>query len=287
VAPHTDKKIITAWNGLALTAFAKGYAVLGNESYLSAACSAADFLLDKLAQRDGNEIIGLWHTYKDGFAKVPGFLDDYAALTDGLLSLFHVTFDVKWIEAATRVADLMFQKFWDRTANGFYYSEAEHRDLLTRVRDGQDGATPSGTSMAFTALVRLSNASGTTVYDSVIEKGLSALLPNVEKHPGAFSQLLTAIYEWSRPHTQWITIADKTTLTAARDRAKDRLALYQPQVTRWIVEEGQAARWAATYPVLSKKTLAEGKVRHFVCRDFVCSAPTDDEAVAAREAGLA
>jgi len=286
VAPGTDRKVITAWNGMALVAMAKGYAVLGNDAYRNSAETTATLLLEKLGQYDGNELKGIWHTYKDQVAKVPGFLDDYACLVDGLIALFHVTFEVKWIEAATKVAALMVEKFWDEPSSAFYYSAIEHRDLLTRVRDGQDGATPSGTSMAFTALVRLAHATGNTAHDRIIESGLAALAPYLEKHPSAFSQLLTAVYEWNHPHTQWVTIASKGEIAGAKEGARERLTKYHPGVSHWVIEEGLASRLATQYPVLSKKTLSEGDVRHFVCRDFVCTAPTDDEAKAAREAGL-
>jgi len=286
IAPHTDKKIITAWNGMCLTAFAKGYAVLGNESYRTAAEETAAYLLDKLAVREGTRLTGLWHTYKDGIAKVPGFLDDYAYLVDGLLSLFQVTFDVRWVDTATEVASLLVSKFWDESSGGFYYSSAEHRDLLTRVRDGQDGATPSGTSMAFTALVRLAHTTGITAYDAIIEKGFKALQPTLERHPSAFSQLLTASFEWHHPHTQWVTICSKGKVDEAREAARERFGKFHPNFSRWVVEESLASRIASRYPVLSKRTLGDGEVRHFVCRDFVCTAPTENESKAAKEAGL-
>ncbi len=284
--PHTDKKMLGSWNGMALAAFARGYAVLGNETYRTSAETAATFLLDKLGQRDGTQLTGLWHTYKDQLANIPGFLDDYACLCDGLISLFQVTFDLRWIDAATQIASLMVKKFWDPASHGFYFSSLEHRDLLTRVRDSQDGATPSGTSMAFTALVRLAHTTGITTHDHLIQTGLDTLVPYLEKHPQAFSQLLTAVFEWYQPHTQWVTICSKAGIEAAMEQARDRLPQHRAGLTRWVIEEGQASRLATVYPVLSKRTLGEGDCQHFVCRDFACHQPTEDEAQAAKEAGL-
>ncbi len=287
VAPGTDRKVITAWNGMCLVAMTKGYAALGNDEYRVAAETAAAFLIEKLGQYDGNELTGLWHTHKDHVAKIPGFLDDYACLVDGLISLFHVTFELRWIEAAAKIASLMVDKFWDEKNSAFYFSAIDHRDLLTRVRDSQDGATPSGTSMAFTSLVRLAHTTGITTHDHVIETGLAALAPYLEKHPSAFSQLLTAVYEWNHPHTQWVTICSKAKVAEAKEAARERLTKFHPGISHWVIEEAQASRLASQYPVLSKKTLSEGEVRHFVCRDFVCTAPTENEAKAAQEAGFA
>ncbi len=283
--PHTDTKVVVAWNGMAISAFARGYAVLGSDSYRSSAENCAAFLLKQLGIWDEKKLVGLHHTFKDGIAKIPAFLDDYAGLCDGLISLFSVTWETKWLDAAVSLANLMVAKFWDESAQAFFYTGLEHADLLTRVRDYQDGATPSGSSMAFTALIRLSQITGTSLYRPVVEKGLASLTPYFTRQPAAVSHGLNAAHDWNQPHVQWITITNKATLETAKEGAREHLLEFRPNVSRWVIEESEASRIATKYPVLSKKNLAEGNTRHFVCVDFACKAPTENETLAASEAG--
>ena len=163
----------------------------------------AAFILETLGIWDDGTLISLHHTYKDTIAKIGGFLDDYAALANGLLCLFEAKWNTKWLDNAVTVVNLMVKKFWVAEAEAFYYSGDDHADLLTRVRDSQDGATPSGASLAFTVLIRLSQMTGLETYRPYVEKGLGSFTPYFATHPSAVSQMLSAALEWNGDHVHW------------------------------------------------------------------------------------
>ncbi|MEE9278309.1 MAG: thioredoxin domain-containing protein, partial [Dehalococcoidia bacterium] len=150
VPPTTDTKVITSWNGLAIDALARGGSMLPAPRFIAAAESAADFILGTL-RRDG----GLLRIFAGGRASVPAFLDDYAALADGLLSLYEATGNERWFSAAEELVTEMIAKFWDDDDGGFFTTGSDTEALITRSKPTHDGATPSGNSLAARAMARL------------------------------------------------------------------------------------------------------------------------------------
>src|SRR5262249_16982464 len=155
VKPGRDDKVLTSWNGLMIAALADAGAVLGRADYVAAAAKAAGFILDTM--REGNRLL---RTYKDGRAHIGAFLEDYAALTDGLLELHRATGETRWLESAVTTADSMLERFWDANVNGFYDTANDAEGLITRPRDLLDNATPSGNSLAIDVLLRLASLTG-------------------------------------------------------------------------------------------------------------------------------
>src|SRR3989475_1970057 len=127
VKPGRDEKVLTDWNGLMLRAFSEAATYLGRDDYRAVAEANANFILTTLW--DGNRLL---HSFKDGRARFNGYLDDYANLADGLFALYELTFDYKWLESATRVADRMIELFWDAEGRGFYFTAKDHESLITR-----------------------------------------------------------------------------------------------------------------------------------------------------------
>src|SRR5205085_7691512 len=143
VKPGRDEKILTAWNGLMLTSFAEGSAILDRSDYADVARANAGFLLSNL---QGNGL--LLRTYKDGDAKLNGYLEDYACLVDGLISLYEATGEIEWIENAKNLGEKMIEQFWDDEAGGFFFTGNSHEQLIVRSKEWLDNATPSGNSIA-------------------------------------------------------------------------------------------------------------------------------------------
>ncbi|PYS13468.1 MAG: thioredoxin domain-containing protein, partial [Acidobacteria bacterium] len=136
VRPGRDEKVLTDWNGLMLRAFAEAAAHLIRHDYRSAAETNAEFILPTMW--DGTRLL---HSFKEGRARFNGYLDDYANLVDGLFALYELTFDYKWLEAATQISDRMIQSFWDSADGGFYFTGEDHESLITRPKDFFDNAT--------------------------------------------------------------------------------------------------------------------------------------------------
>ena len=157
VWPGRDEKVLTAWNGLMIAAFAQAGAAFGMPRYVEAAAKAADFVLTTLRGPDGR----LYRTCGVGQPpKLAGYLEDYAYTADALVTLYEATFDPRWVRAAIELAEVMLQHFADETGGGFFYTADDHEQLIARTKDLHDGSMPSGNAMAVTALLRLAALTG-------------------------------------------------------------------------------------------------------------------------------
>src|SRR5215204_6548020 len=150
IRPGLDDKVLSAWNGLMLRALALAARVTGRDDYREAAEKNASFLLERL-KVDGR----LRRSYKDGRARLNGYLEDYACVADGLVALYEATFEARWLREAAALADAMNGLFWDEERGAFYDTPADHERLVTRPRDVYDNASPSGTSVAAEVLLKL------------------------------------------------------------------------------------------------------------------------------------
>ncbi len=192
-APFRDEKVLVSWNGLMIDTMAKAYQVLGEEPYLEAARNAARFILDRMSTGATGKGLRLLHCYKDGKARFNGYLDDYACFLNALVSLYESDFDPQWIEAAKRFATTLLEQFWDDAEPGFFFTGRDHEKLITRVKDISDGATPSGMSMAITALVRLGKLTGNTDYLDRAHRALAQMEPLLRLMPRGCGQSLIAL----------------------------------------------------------------------------------------------
>jgi len=187
--PGKDDKVLVAWNGLAIEALAQAGKLLGEPRYIEAAQRAAQFMLAELRTPEG----GLWHTWRRGKAGIPGLLDDYAALANGLIALHEATGEVRWLDEAAALADQILARFADPARGGFFLAEADRPGLLVRKKDMLDSATPSGGGLATAALLRLGKQPGREHYLHAAQTALAAATPWIEYAPMGMSQFLLAL----------------------------------------------------------------------------------------------
>lgn len=190
VAPHRDEKVIVSWNGLMIDSMALAYQVLGDETYLESARQSARFVWDHLRQENDHY---LHHSFQDGRATQNAYLDDYAFFSNSLLSLFESDFDPQWLSWAENLLKLVLDEFWDGNLATFYYTAKTHESLIIRPKEFQDGALPSATAMAITALVRLGKLTGNTAYLEHAYKALKSHELFLERAPMACSQMLIGL----------------------------------------------------------------------------------------------
>ncbi len=189
--PHCDDKVLTNWNALMVRSFALGYRFLGDATYRHAAERTAEFLWTMMRRPDGT----LWHSYRNGVAKVDGMLDDYAYLLVALMELHEVTGDEKWLRRARELADTMVRLFWDENEGGFWFT-TQRKDLLARSKPAIDGAEPSPNGMAALGLLRLANATKDDHYAQIAQRTLSAFGGLMVRVPRGAMTLLIALDEW-------------------------------------------------------------------------------------------
>jgi uncharacterized protein YyaL (SSP411 family) len=268
--PGLDDKVLTAWNGLALAAFAEAGQALGRTDYVDAAISNAEFLYRTMRRTSGR----LYRTWKAGSeAKYNGYLEDYAALADGLLALYEATFEPRWIEWARELADAMIAHFHDAEGGGFFDTSDDHEELIHRPKDLQDNATPSGSSMAAGVLLRLSLLTGSGEYWQLAEQSIASTTRFMSQYPSGFAQWLNlASFILAEPREVALIGS-----TEERARLLDVVRKgYRPfQVVAASDEDG-----VAYLPLLRGRSRVDGEAAAYVCRRMVCEAPvTDPEAL--------
>ncbi|MDG3005282.1 thioredoxin domain-containing protein [Paludisphaera mucosa] len=268
IAPGKDTKVLVAWNGLAIAALAQAGRALAEPRFLETAEKAAAFLLDRLRTSDGR----LLHTYKDGIAKLNGYLDDYACLIDGLTRLFEATGGPRWLASAVELADVMVAEFRDAGHGGFYYTGASHETLLTRQKDLFDDATPSGNGMAATALVRLAALTGREDLATIGRQAVEAAAKILEGAPSAGGQTLIALDFLLAPPRELAIVAgsDRREFAAALDAAFARF-LPHAVVAPAPAEDREAL--AKLVPLLEARPAVDDHVTLYDCENFTCRAP--------------
>ena len=188
IKPGRDEKILTSWNGLMLRSFAEVARYLSRPDYLQIASNNANFLLSKLRQ-DGR----LLRTYKDGRARLNGYLEDYTFLADGLLALYEASFDVRWLEEARALIEQAITLFADEHNGGFFDTGSDHESLISRPKDIMDNAIPAGNSVAVDVLLRLAAFTGEASYRKRADDYLQPIADLMVQHPQAFGHVLGAL----------------------------------------------------------------------------------------------
>ena len=261
IKPNRDEKVLTAWNGLMLAAFAEAAAVFANDEYLEISRKNADFILSQL-QRDGR----LLRTWKDGTAKLNGYIEDYANVADGLIELYRVSGQVKYITEARRLADLMITEFWDEDSGGFFFTSNDHEELIVRNKDFYDNATPSGNSVAADVLLRLAKLTGDDKYERFAVTTLRLAASNLRRHPQGFGRTLSAL-EFHLGETREIAIVGPR----GSELERNVFTRYLPDAVVAISVDAEAD--SVAIPILRDRGMIDEKTTAYVCLDFVCEKP--------------
>ena len=277
VAPARDEKVLVGWNGMALRSLADAGGALGRPDWTEAAAAAADFILDEV-RRDGT----LLHVWTDGKARIPAFLEDYAALGNALVSLHEATLERRWLTEARWCCEEVLRRFWD-DGRGVLH-DAEMRDgggLFMRPRDPMDNATPSGNSLAAELLLRAGHVFGEARYREVAERVMARETDGMARYPTAFGRLLSAV---DRAAAEPVEVAVVGPRASGETRALVRTALSVFHRNRTVV--GRAPDEPGDgIPLLEGRGMVDARPTAYLCHGYVCDAPVTDAAALAR--GLA
>ncbi len=269
VRPALDNKILSAWNGLMLTAFAEAANILGRDDYRIVAERNADFILNKLS-KDGS----LLRTYKDGTAKLNAYAEDYAYVIEGLLATYEATFDPRYFSKAQEVADRLIDYFWDEQEGGFFFTSKDHEELLTRTKDYFDNALPSGNSVAALALQRLSLLTGDTKYQRYALTILRTTRQLVSQYPTAFGYMLCAV-DFYLSEAKEIALVGDAESHEIRLFIEELYSRFIPNKVVALQKTGEPH--TAAIPLLDGKTTIEGKATAYVCRNYTCLSPATSQ----------
>jgi uncharacterized protein YyaL (SSP411 family) len=269
--PGLDKKIITSWNGLAIASLAQGYAVTGESTYLDGARKAADFLLDEHRNDDGS----LLRASSEGRTRAEGILDDYAFFADGLLDIYQVSGEGKYLKAARELIDFTLADF-RREEGGFYMANSKVDAPLGRRVDYFDSVIPSGMAVMFTAMIKLSALTGETKYLDQVKDDLARWSNLLDRAGLEMAWWFDAAARLIGPYHDVVIAGDPADprTKALSEAALERLPA--SAVISLIPAGGADKDLLALAPALSGKTAVSGAPTAYVCEFGVCQAPTSD-----------
>jgi hypothetical protein len=272
--PLRDEKILTAWNGLMISAHARAALVLGDPRYAQRAERAAGFLLKNL--RKGER---LSRSFKDGRAKHAGYLDDYAFLTAALLDLFEATGNLRWLREAISLDRVVEAHYEDRSNGGFFMTADDHERLLARERPSYDGAEPAGSSVEILNLLRLSELTTNQSYRKRAERAFMPLGGALRNSPGTVSEALLAL-DFLLDSAKEIVIVTRRSRSEAEPLLARLRTTYVPNRVLLVATEGPAlGELARLSPLVKGKVACKDGPMAYVCKRGVCDLPTADPAV--------
>lgn len=264
--PFKDDKIITAWNGLMLGSMAQAHQVLGEQKYLEAAQNAARFIEGRL-YKNGK----LLRRFRQGEAKHPGGLDDYAYLIQGLLTLYETDFDEQWVQWAKRLQEKQDELFWDSRANGYFLSEKNANFLPVRKKEFSDNARPNSNAIAVLNLLRLYNLTFDKKYHEKAKKVLSVIGDRMARFPTGFAQMLIAL-------DFYLDRSKEIAVVGPRDSAVKN-AIIKMLHTRFVPNKVLAyasPEGDSRLSILQDKYSEKGQTVVYVCENNICKYPTGD-----------
>ena len=264
VKPDRDEKILNAWNGLMLASFAEAGVILNRPDYTDAARRNAEFVLANL-RRDGV----LLRTWKGGVAKFNGYLEDYAFLIEGLVTLFETTGEFPLFEEARALTDRMIEEFWDDANSGFFFTGKSHENLIVRSKDYFDNATPSGNSVAAGVLLRLSILVGDENYRQLATAIIREVGDSIRRYSSAFGYALSAAdFLLSTPKEIAIVGNNADDIRPLLDE------VWRTYLPNKVVAPGFDG--AQPIPLLENRPLLNGQPTAYVCEHYTCQQPVTD-----------
>jgi len=278
--PARDEKILTAWNGLMISAFARAARVLNEPAYAVTAARAADFISTQLVDPGSGRLSRSYHAGKRSGG---AFAEDYAFLIQGLLDLYEADFNPRWLGWATQLQDQQDALFWDRAAGGYFANTADDPSVVLRLKEDSDGVEPSANSVAIRNLVRLAAMLHRDDWHDRAAQTGRAFAAALDREPLALTQMLAAC-GWLEGSAQQILIQGETSLPRTQQLLAEVASRYLPRKVLLLID-------AASRPFLEKQVpfIAELPTNQpdtataYVCQNFTCQLPTTDPVRLARQ----
>jgi uncharacterized protein len=271
--PPLDDKIVTAWNGMMISALARASQALDEPRYLEHAQATAKFLETRLYDSKSGT---LWRSYRAGGPSVDGFLDDYTDLISGLLDLYQAGFDVHWLKWAVSLQEKQDQQFVDVNAGGYYDTDASDPSLLSRTREAYDSAEPAPNSTAAMNLLRLAQFADRADWRDKAQRTLFAFAARLQSDPEAVPALASAL-DFRLAQTKQILLAGDLTSEDTRALLRQVNSRFLPNKILLLADGGagqqQLARWL---PFVAGAHRMKDRATAYVCENYVCKLPTPD-----------
>jgi uncharacterized protein len=271
--PHLDDKIIGAWNGLMISAYARAAQVLDDPRYLEIATRAAKFLRANLYEEKSKL---LYRNYREGRSAIEGFADDYAFVVQALLDLYEASFDIEWLKFAIELQETQHRLFYDEKNGGYFSTSGNDESVFLRMKDDNDGAEAAASSVAALNLLRLSQLRDDKQMAKRASKTIDAFAATLSHFPSAMPQMLVAL-DFSLSKPRQIVIAGKTDAPETKALLKEVHRHFLPKTILVLADgaEGQKYLGEKNEAIRAMSTV-EGKSAAYVCENFTCKAPVTD-----------
>ena len=262
IPPGLDDKVLVSWNSLMITAFAKGYRVTGDIRYLNAAKDCLSFIEQNLFVNEK-----LLRTYKNGIAKIDGYLEDYSYFINALLDVFEIEPDQKYLTLSIKLGHHLVEHFWDSENNNFFMTSDDHEKLIIRPKSNYDLSLPSGNSVSAFVMLRLYHLSQEPTFLEITTKIMESQAQIAAENPFGFGYLLNTISMYIQK-PQEITVIN----TENSEIIQSLLLDYLPNSIMITIKNSSQLENLSEYPFFAGKSF-EDKTSVFVCKDFTCSLP--------------
>jgi uncharacterized protein YyaL (SSP411 family) len=271
--PHLDDKIITAWNGLMISAYACGAQVLNDPAYLEAATRAAMFVHTQLYDEPKKILV---RNYREGRSDVEGFADDYAFVIQGLLDLYEASFDVSWLRFAIELQETKDRLFLDEEQGGYFSGTGKDASILLRMKENNDSAEPAASSIAALNLLRLAQFRDEQRWRERAQKTINAFSSQISRFPSAMPQMLVAL-DFSLSKPRQIVVAGKRDAPETRALLAEVHRHFIPNKVIMLADndEGQKFLEEKLEALRAMKPIT-GSSAAYVCENFTCKAPVTD-----------
>jgi uncharacterized protein YyaL (SSP411 family) len=271
--PHLDDKIIAAWNGLMISAYARAAQVIDEPRYLEIATRSANFVRTKLY--DPSRKI-LYRSYREGRSNIEGFADDYALVIQGLLDLYEASFDVEWLKFAIQLQEIQDRLFFDEKNGGYFSNSGRDESVFIRMKDDNDGAEPAASSIAALNLLRLSQIYDDTKLTERAKKTIDAFSTILLQFPSGMPQMLIAV-ENSLGKPRQIVIAGKKGSAETKALLKEVHRHFLPNTIVILADANEGQKYLGERnEAVRAMSVIEGKPAAYVCENFTCKAPVTD-----------
>ena len=262
IPPGLDDKVLVSWNSLMITAFAKGYRVTGDERYINAAKNCISFIEQNLLVDEK-----LLRTYKNGVAKIDGYLEDYSYFVNALLDVFEIEPNEKYLKLSVKLGNHLVDHFWDSENNSFFMTSDNHEKLIIRPKSNYDLSLPSGNSVSAFAMLRLYHLSQEKIFLEITIKIMESQAQIAAENPFGFGYLLNTISMYIQKPVE-ITLINPENFEIRKSLHLD----YLPNSILITIQNSTQLESILKYPFFTGKSF-EDKTSVFICKDFTCSLP--------------
>lgn len=280
---HKDDKILTSWNALMITAYAKAALILQKQEYAEVAKRTVEFINTRLTDETGRLLV----RYREDEAAFFGHLDDYAFYCMALLSVYDATFEIDYLKQAVSLTEQMLEQFWDEKNSGFFLNAKDSEQLIFRPKEVYDGAIPSGNSVAGYVLQRLAALTANSRYIEYADKQLSFLAGQIKDYPAGHSFSLIALMSALYPSKQIVCVASKSASALANKREpgekEDHRELinymaehFEPNTVVLLKTEENEEKLKEIADYVVDYRIINDKTTYYVCENHNCMSPTND-----------